>query len=531
VSPARITPCFRHLIFFGSLLVVPATVTSSVLAQDQSSASPISVTGQVINAATGAGIPRVLIKLGSRAVLTDHEGKFRFDQFIGTSGNLEATKPGFYFSADPADGSSLSLQSAQLAEPIQLRLYPEALLTGTVTAPDGEPLQHVPVIARRSIFDETTRRWVPVAQSQTDSHGNFRLPVPPGDYKIETRYMAQDKSEIVLPITFPGEIQSNSSSVIHAGSGEETHFDLHPAMGRAYTVTARLDSPPGRGFPGITARSSTGSMIPVDFQRTAKENEGKLQLPSGTYTLMANMFGPEGRQVQGETMVTVPDHDVSGVVLRLAPNPSIPVELEIDSSVTSDNSTPPNIQQLGLMMLTTDIDTDRGNGMVMLEISRRGIPNFTVAPGTYRLQARAHGSWYVKSMSYGDSDLLNQDIAVAPGAGGTPIRVTVSNQTGSLQGTVKLNGTPAACWIYLIPSFPSALPFFALRSGSNGVYNEANLPPGNYQAIAFEHRHSADYRDPNTLAAFTTHVRSIEVNEGDKPNLDLDAVTTEEVVP
>jgi Carboxypeptidase regulatory-like domain len=534
VSPVRITPCFRHLFFFGLLFVFIITATLKIRAQDDQtgSSAPISVSGQVVNAATGAGISRVLIKLNGRAVLTDHEGKFQFDQFTGTGISLQATKPGFYLFADPTEGSSISLQSAQLAAPIQVRLYPEAVLTGTVTAPDGEPLQNVPVMARRSVFDETTRRWIPVAQSQTDSHGNFRLPVPPGDYRVETRYTMQptEGAEVVLPVSVPTEVQSSSSNVIHVGSGEEMHFDLHPAMSRAYNVTARVEIPSERGFPGITARSSSGTTIPVTFQRTGVANEGKLQLPAGTYTLTASMVSSEG-SVQGETTVTVPNHDVSGVVLHLAPNPSIPVELVIDSSVTSDNSSPPNIQQLGLVMESTDIEPERGGDTVQIETGRNGIPSFNVAPGSYRLQARTHGTWYVMSASYGDSDLLDHELVVGVGAGGAPIRVTVSDQNGSLQGTTNLNGVPAACWIYLIPTFPSASPVIALRSGSNGAYNEAYLPPGSYQAVAFEHRHSADYRDPDALAPYTTHVRSVTVNEGDKPSLNLDAVTAAEVVP
>ena len=532
MSPARFTPCYRDLFLFVVLLALSGVSTMDILAQDQSdSSAPISVSGQVINAVTGAGISRVLIKLNGRAVLTDHEGKFQFEQFTGTSGNLDATKPGFYLSTDPAEGSSLYLQQAQLASAIQIRMYPEGLLTGTVTAPDGEPLQHIPVMARRNIFDEAIQRWIPVAQSQTDSHGNFRLAVPPGDYRVETRYTTQmsEGSEAVLPLSVPEEAPSNSSSVVHIHSNEELHFDLHPVMSKAYTVTARLEAPSERGFPAVTARSSSGTSIPVSFQRSGGANEGKMQLPSGTYTLTASMVTAEG-SAQGETTVTIPNHDVSGVVLRLAPNSSIPVELVMDSSAMSDNSPPPSIQQLGLVMQAADIEPENG-GVVQIETRRDGIPSFNAAPGSYRLQARAHGTWYVKSVSYGDSSLLDHELVVSPGAGGTPIRVTVSNQNGSLQGTTSLNGLPAICWVYLIPNFPSASSFLVLRSGSNGVYNVPYLPPGTYQAIAFEHRHSANYRDPETLAAYTTHVRSVTVNEGDKPSLDLDAVTVAEVVP
>lgn len=532
MSSARIAPCFRHLSALGLLLAVFMTPAADAQTHDQTSSSTsITVSGQVVNAVTGVPISRVLIRLDGRSVLTDHEGKFEFGQFTGTGSSLEATKPGFYLSTDPTEGSSLSLQPAQLTAPIQVRLYPESLLTGTVTAPDGEPLQHIPVTARRKVFDETERRWIPMAQSQTDSRGNFRLPVPPGDYRLETRYMAERSqgSEVVLPTSVPTETESSFLGSIHVASGHELHFDLHPEMSRAYTVTTRLETPSERGFPGITARSSSGTTIPISFQRTGEANEGKLQLPSGTYTLTASMVSAEGA-VQGETTVTVPNHDISGVVLRLAPNPSIPVDLVMDSSATSDNSSPPHVQDLGLVMQSTDVESDRG-GIVQIETGRNGIPSFNVAPGSYRLHARVQGSWYVKSVSYGDSNLLEHELVVGPGAGGAPIRVAVSNQSGSLQGTTSLNGVPAACWVYLIPNFPSASPFIALRSGSNGGYLVSYLPPGSYQAVAFEHRHLADYGDPDVLAAYTTHVRSITVNEGEKPSLDLDAVTAVEVVP
>jgi hypothetical protein len=59
----------------------------------------------------------------------------------------------------------------------------------------------------------------------------------------------------------------------------------------------------------------------------------------------------------------------------------------------------------------------------------------------------------------------------------------------------------------------------------------AHLPPGSYQAIAFEGRHSANYRDPASLAPFSSHARSVTVNAGDKPTLNLDAVPVAEVAP
>jgi hypothetical protein len=120
---------------------------------------------------------------------------------------------------------------------------------------------------------------------------------------------------------------------------------------------------------------------------------------------------------------------------------------------------------------------------------------------------------------------------VAPGSAGVPLRVTVSNQTATLQGTVKVNGTLGAGWVYLIPTTPSAELVISLRSNSEGVFNSAHLPPGSYQAIAFEHQFSANYRDPAALNAFANQIHSFTVNAGDKATLDLEAVPASEMIP
>jgi hypothetical protein len=218
-------------------------------------------------------------------------------------------------------------------------------------------------------------------------------------------------------------------------------------------------------------------------------------------------------------------------VFQFSPIPSIPVEMIVDTSSASDNSQPPTLAQLGLTLQNNQPDSERGDSTVRPTTRRDQSFVFTAQPGTYHVQGRDTGAWYIKSVNYGDSDLLQQDLVVAPGASGTPIRVTMSNQTGGLQGTVNLNGAPAACWVYLIPSGPSAQSVFSFKSSSTGSYTSAHLPPGSYQAIAFEQRHSVNYSDPTRLAPFASHVQSITINAGDKPTLNLEAVPVAEVTP
>ncbi len=224
---------------------------------------PGTVQGQVINASTGAPIPRALVRLNNRAVLTDHDGKFRFDQNTESSANVLVTKPGYAASTEMQEAGNVFLQGAQLGVPLELRLYPEALLTGTLLAPDGTPIPRISVSAMRSYFDDAGHRWLPVGQAQTDSHGSFRLPVPAGDYRVETRYTPADRTtgEAVLPVTVPGGSSSSTSdSVIHLHSGEEQHFELRPAVSPTHTVTVTT---PSGGGAGVFADFGAGRAVGV----------------------------------------------------------------------------------------------------------------------------------------------------------------------------------------------------------------------------------------------------------------------------
>ncbi|WP_348266414.1 carboxypeptidase-like regulatory domain-containing protein [Edaphobacter paludis] len=493
------------------------------------SSNPVTVSGRVLNATTGQPVARALVRLNDRAVLTTYDGRFEFSQ-VTDAGNVQVSKPGFYASTEPGGSSGIFLRTGEPTTALELRLYPEAIFTGTVTAPNGDPLPNILVSAKRSMFNDSGHIWIPVAQMQTDAHGRFRLPVPAGDYKLTSTYASRvnGTDEVVLPVTLPSENSANTSGLLHIRSGEEQHFELHPITSRAYTVTAVFDSDLGRSFPRITARSNNGASLSLPIRTVAGATQ--TELPNGTYTLNASIFSIDGIE-QGETTVTVAGHDVSEVFFHLTPVPKLPVELQIDGAATADDRQP-NLMQFGLMLENDQVDTD-GINSVYLSMQRGGAMGFTALPGSYRLRARNNGSstWYIKSVTYGTSDVLQQEVVVAPGTTGGPIRVTVSNQTSSLQGTCKLGGVPAACWVYLIPTTPSATSVFTERSNERGIYNYPHLPPGSYQAVAFEQKHSIDYGDPPALTPFATHVRAVTVNVGDKPSLDLDAVPEAEMAP
>ncbi|WP_260705259.1 carboxypeptidase-like regulatory domain-containing protein [Edaphobacter flagellatus] len=539
------TPLLKLRTYLTRLLCPVMLCGSLSIAQtSSSSAAPnglISVSGQVLNAVSKAPVPRALVQLNGRAVLTDHEGKFTFSQFDGsglTGGRfIQVQKPGYYAASDGNAILVASISSDQLASPITLQMYPESLLTGTLIASDGTPLSRVSVTARRLTYSDTGQQWTPAGVNMTNSRGEFRLAVAPGDYKVETGYQPRmaGTSKSIIPSIYPAVSSSNTSDFIHLAAGAEEHLDLRPELVPTYPVSLRIDPSPDRGFPMIMAQSSTGATFPVSFSRFATEGSRRIELPAGTYTLTATINAGEASEY-GETTVTVTPQNTSEAILHLAPAPTIPVQIIADQSQSSTSSTsdnaPPSLQQMGLMLSDTQhAGLIRGNGQAILTTGADHVSYFRPAPGTYRLVSHSGGRWYVKAAAYGTTDLLTQDLVVTQGSGNSPIVLTVSNQTGALQGTTVSAGVPSSGWVYLIPTGPSAASVFPMRSNSDGTYNFAYLPPGDYQAIAFEQRHQDNYRNREALSHYSTYIKTITINAGNKASLDLVAVPASEVAP
>lgn len=497
--------------------------------------APGTVSGQVVNAATGTPIPRVLVQLNERSQLTDHEGRFSFGNFDTVATDQPSTismrvnKPGFY--ASPEGESTFTTTFAIGKAPPSIRLYPEALLTGTVTARDGSPLPNVPVSAQRSVYNESGHQWIPTAQHTTNSKGEFRLALPPGDYKVETGYLPSvaGSSQSVIPQIYPTSTSSDGSDLIRLASGSEEHLELHPEISASYTVPLRLEQTSDHGFPMMAARSSTGAVIPLNFTRIPSEGGGHIQLPLGTYTLTGTQYTGDSTDY-GETLVTVTGAGTPTVVLRMTATPAISVEVSVDPSSTSDK-TPPTAQQLGLLLIpSTQVGFHRTFSFGVVA-TRDRTALIRPIPGTYRFSSIANGQWYIRSATYGGTDILQQEFTVAQSSGNTPIRLVVSDQTGSLTGTVRVAGVPAGAWIYLIPTSPSSTPVYSIPSSPNGIFNFPYLPPGSYRAIAFEQRHQDDYRSPQRLAKYATRLQSVSISNGNKATLDLDAVPVTELLP
>ena len=79
---------------------------------------PDVIAGRVVNARGGGPVARALVQVGDRAVLTDSEGRFRFEQPGQSTLSLRVTKPGF--STNPEQADTAASASAVGADPAAL---------------------------------------------------------------------------------------------------------------------------------------------------------------------------------------------------------------------------------------------------------------------------------------------------------------------------------------------------------------------------------------------------------------------------
>ncbi len=487
------------------------------------------VSGQTINAITGSPVSRVLIRFGQQALLTDYQGQFHFDPDVA-GGSLSASKPGYTLSEDAGDPGAPVTQAELAAGPVLIRLYPEAILAGTALSPDGDPLAGMVVVASRIQYDEAGHHWVQAGTARTDTRGEFRLPLPAGDYRLRSMYATPSASrkEVILPVAVPENSSSTGSGFISLRHGETQRADLRPQVLPVTPITIRVEPTleAGRGNIRLTAVGANGTSFMLRHTSTGTPGEMRVDLPRGSYLLEGTRQNEDVLE-QGETRVTADSAEVTGVLLRLAAVNRIQIEIAGEAGSTSDNKLP-TAAQLGLSLEDATLETDTDERLLRVNHRDEGAAYFNAPPGVYRLHAQSGGEWYIVSATYGSADLLRQTLAVASGVGSAAMRIAVSNQGTSLTGTAKSEGRPSAAWVYLIASSPSATPLVILHAGADGRYTRTALPPGTYRALAFEHRPAINFADPARLADFSNGWRAVTLNRGDKGTLDLEVTPSPE---
>ncbi len=511
-----------------------------------STSDPLNVSGQVVDAISGQPIPRVLVQMGDRATLAGLDGHFAFSGLNPAAAWIMAIKPGFSFRVGANEPQQMNLTQAQLAAPIVLRMYAEGIVKGVATSPGGEPLANLTInLLRYSSDNAAGVRWMASGFARTNSRGEFRIPAPAGQYRLQSgfeRRASADEGgagEAVLPEILPPAGASVSASSLHLGSGQQLSADLHPAVVPVADVVVRDDSVQPGGLNSLQVIPADGPafLAPLSGGR-GQTGEQHLTLPVGTWTIRARR-GRSDDLEQGSITVTADGGaQIQTLVLHTLPAASLPVEVLVDQSTANGTSAaqqamptaPPDTRALGLRLEPVGSTASLEQAAVYPVSEGGGAAIFSVPPGTWRLRAQSSFLWYARAASYGGTDLMLHDVTIAAGAAAfAPILLTVSSETASVSGMVTLNGQPAACTVLFVAAFPTLQPVVSARSRADGTLGAIRLPPGTWRAIAFEHQPPLDPTEAGALDPWSTRLVSVAADAAQAATVTLEAVPDSEL--
>ena len=499
------------------------------------------ILGQVVSAVDGTPLARVLVTINARAALTDSRGRFEFQHFTDPAAAVALMKPG-YSQTDDLSQSNSATRLRNLDASIDLKMYPDAVITGVVTGPDGLPLSMVPVTLRRATYQQGALRWTATRSTSTNSRGEYRFREPTGRFQVATGYIpkSNDTGDTLLPVIFPSSSGSAGLDYFSVLPGEEKHLDLRPRGGSAYPVAVKVEPGDARGVQ-FYASTSGGDSFQVPGMGQGQQSGYQLKLPAGTYTIGARLESRDS-ELEGSARLSVTGPRSEPVTLHLEPSTTIPVELAVAGDATASTGTQtigqlnamPDLRQFNLRLHSLGSNSLLSVPDVPIRQAEDKTFEFRVPPGRYRLESTngGFGAWYAESASYGMMNLFSSDIVVSSGASSAPIRIVANNLEGSMSITVRLPDTVDSAWVYCLPKVPGL-------GAVNGVNYQASstttnvltmrLPVGSYTVLAVDRRLDADLRDAATLSKYATAGRVVEVTASATATVEVELSSAKEL--
>jgi hypothetical protein len=496
--------------------------------------------GIVVNSVTNEPVAGALVELldAPQSRFSSADGTFVFSNLPVGDHQLNATKPGF--SRINGRTSAISYSSTAAIDGLfPVRLTPEAIVYGEVKNEAGEPLEGVTVTLIRSGVVEGHRVRQSLEQSITDDEGNFRIAsISPGSFRLfflPANHGWSSYNKIVHKKQsapgygteyYPGVPDLESSTPIQLHAGSKLHVTQSLSHQHLYEISGVVRGTSLENSANLQLQNSQGE----DILRTIRldEKTGEFQIPDiapGSYTLFATAStppteGPSGVAMPTTTFTAVqPIHlssDLEGVVLSLAPETSVPIEIRNELSSNSENP----LQVVVSLECKELPQFGRSLGITYPSPAGEQISNrIYISAGTYSFKVTVGQPAYVSSLRSGSIDLFHENLVVGPGSTPQPIEITIRNDSAQLTVTPVQEGPTESIGVLLLDEDrPAHPPLFTLVPPS-GSATLLNIAPGKYRVVAMANPDELEYSDSVALQPYLAHATAVTVSAGEKTAL------------
>jgi hypothetical protein len=539
---SRIACC--RLVLFVTLSVA---VVQPCFAQNQANdanVQRVTVSGTVVNSETSEPIPGALVEMMRFAMLTDDRGQFRFDGVPAMIAQISATKPGYFGPEDVGSWNPQLLDIANGMGPVTVKLVPEGIIFGQVLSTDGVPLDRIPIQLFRPVIQEGARRWE-TRGAITDDEGHFRIAeLLPGSYYVvagpsrdigvQVDAVTATKAQGYGMAFYPSSPDMTWATPIIITPGKRMQIDFALSRAPFYrisgTVTGanpinlmvQLWSADGTALGGLQVNRQTGA-----FQ--------SIGIPPGSYTLRAQVpvgvssNRPNARDWRIAQLVLNVNSDITNLHLVVAQAPAIQVNCRVVSA--SPQPQGEDYQPIALRFLQVDQTgiVNFGFGPRLELEGPQDQPRLVIRggePGRYSIEFDPNGDFYVASATFGNTDLLREDLVIGDEPPAGAIELVLHDGPGRLNVNVTGVGAKNGATVFLVSDeFPNVIQ--AVGSVPNGDAQFWRLAPGSYHVFALDNASDLEYRRSGALDQFLSSASSVTIGENQRASVTVPVIHRE----
>lgn len=542
--------------------------------------------GRVVALDTGAGVRRAQVRIsgpdiGTKAALTDAQGRYEFRDLPAGRFNLSVSKSGFvsmqYGQHRPFEpGRPIELADAQKMDKADVALPRGSVLAGRVVDELGEAVADAEVSAMRMQFTNGKRRLVPAGRNGTTNDlGQFRIyGLPPGEYYVSASL--RNMSMMVMDMIgggAGGPTGSNQSS-----GYASTYYPSTPTPGEAQRIAlavgqelasvdiqlqpvklARItgnavasDGKPMAGamvmllpamrehlmfMPGGTSRTDSNGaftlsgVTPGEYTLQVQSLGGMIQAAGASMSFTFRSTDPSGQNASPQqerefalTTVNVAGEDISGMVVVGTRGAKAVGTLSFGASakpagLASVRVTAPPVDDANPMRMFGGSNVkDTGAFEIEGLVGQRVVRVANLPKG-----------WVLKQVRINGEDVTDKGLEFKPGEDLSGLEIELTDKATSINGAVT-DDRGQALKDFTVVVFAEDKSRWTLpltrwtassRPDQEGRFKFANLPAGAYYAIAVEYVAAGEWADPEWLARASKKATRFTLEEGNAKVLDL----------
>jgi hypothetical protein len=509
-----------------------------------------SIRGKVSDVTTNEGLRKVYLRLigksGSYTAVTDDRAKFVFEAVEPGRYVLEAEHQGYIdgqFGDTDGRAVEIKLGPAQSLWDINVRLTPQAVISGRVANEDGDLWTHAQVILYRSEWSHGHRTIRGFSGGDVNDQGEFRIgQIPPGKYYLaavpDARWETINRpggKEVLLrqPTWYPNspDLQGATPIILDAGS-QISGLEIRLRRGSTHRIRGTLigidnvSTDESHGPLSGRSISAEGTSADAVNDRAGKIGpDGSFEIagvPSGTYKIRVRQGLPPINL--GSVEVQVDDRDVEDVSIQLIPPRSLKGVIQIEEG---------SLKLAGLTIRLSSVDP----GSETRSGSRAdGTFDFPlVGSERYRVivEDNPGDGFYLKQIRYGNA-VSNDGTISLTGVNGTLV-LLLSTRGARLMGTAVSRATDEqsksavskAQVVLIRGGMPARLGTF----DQSGTFAFQDLAPGLYSLYAFEGVPDGAWEDSDFLKELAGAGIEIRLAEGEVKSVDVSVISKSDVAP